>query len=134
MNVSSLLDDCRTLAGQLLTDTVAITRDGEPTTDDLGTIIDGGPVTVYNGPGLVQDTATSRQGVVVQAGEQDVDALGYVCKVPVAVDVRPGDRVRVVESLDPRHVSRSWRITAVPTQAWAALHRCILDVDEQGGA
>lgn len=133
MSIPALVEQAREWALATLTDTVAITRDGEPTTDDLGTVIDGAPVAVYDGPGLVQDTATSRDPVV-QAGEQDVDALGYVCKVPVVVDPRPGDRVRVVESLDPRHVGRGWRITAVPTQAWAVLHRCILDVDEQGGA
>lgn len=125
MNVSSLLDDCRTLAGQLLADTVAITREAGVSEDEWGSEAPS-EVAVYNGPGLVQDTATSRLPII-KAGEEEHDALGYVGKVPVTVDVRPGDWMQVVESLDPKHVGRRWRVMAVPTQAWAVLHRCILD-------
>lgn len=125
VNVSSLLDDCRTLAGQLLTDTVAITREGGVIVDEWGSETPS-EVAVYTGPGLVQDTATSRLPVI-KAGEEEHDALGYVGKVLVVVGVRPGDWIRVLESLDPMHVGRKWRITAVPTQALAVLHRCILD-------
>ena len=126
MNISSLLDDCRTLAGQTLTDTVHITRRGEDVTDDLGTILPGAPVAVYDGPGLVQ-LEQSRTDPARVAGEQESDAQRYVTKLPVGAPVKAGDTVEVVESIDPRHVGRQWVLTAVPSQGWAVLRRCPCD-------
>lgn len=127
--IGPLLEQARTAVTDLLTDMVLIER-ATTTTDDLDNDVDDW-VEVYTGPGLVQDTATSRQGVVsIDAASRDVDALGYVCKVPVTVDVRKDDRVTVTASLDaPMHVGRSWIVLAVPTQAWALVHRCIIDPD-----
>lgn len=126
MNISSLLDDCRTLAGQLLTDTLHITRRGEDVTDGLGTIIPGAPVAVYDGPGMVQ-LEQSRTDPTSVAGEQEADAQLYVTKLPVTAPVEAGDTVTVVESIDPRHVGRQWVLTAVPSQGWAVLRRCPSD-------
>lgn len=127
--IGPLLEQARAMVPTILTDTVTLSRADGVTETALGAEV---PliVDVWTGGGLVQDTATNRQTVVIaDAATVDRDALGYVCKMPIEVDVRVGDWVTVTKSLDPRHVGRRWKVTAVPTQAWALVQRCIIDPD-----
>lgn len=128
--IAADITEARALAVQTLTDTVELTRDGEAAYDELGTLTRA-TATVHTGPGLVQLEQSSARTVVVTAANQQVDAQGYVCKLPIDVDVRAGDVVRVTASLDPRQVGRRWRVTAVPTQAWSVLRRCTVDPIEE---
>lgn len=127
--ITAGIQQARQLAVQTLTDAVEITREVTVEVDKWGSET---PLAnaVYTGPGLVQDVSTSRQTLTVKSAEVVHDTLGYVCKLPVEVDVQPGDWVTVTASLDHRHMGRCWRVLAVPTQGWDILHRCILDPDE----
>ena len=127
--ITAGIQQARQLAVQTLTDVVEITREVTVEVDKWGSETPLANV-VYTGPGLIQDVSTSRQTLTVKSAEVVHDTLGYVCKLPVEVDVQPGDWVKVTASLDPRHMGRSWRVLAVPTQGWDILHRCILDPDE----
>ena len=127
--ITAGIQQARQLAVQTLTDAVEITREVTVDVDLWGSETPLANV-FYTGPGLVQDVSTSRQTLTVKSAEVVHDTLGYVCKLPVEVDVQPGDWVTVTASLDPRHMGRIWRVLAVPTQGWDILHRCILDPDE----
>lgn len=127
--ITAGIQQARQLAVQTLTDAVEITREVTVDVDKWGSETPLANV-FYTGPGLVQDVSTSRQTLTVKSAEVVHDTLGYVCKLPVEVDVQPGDWVTVTASLDPRHMGRIWRVLAVPTQGWDILHRCILDPDE----
>lgn len=126
MVIDAILNRARHDVAALLTDTVTVSRQTGVITDQWGSTT---PVTTitHEGPGLVQDTATTRQGVTVVVAETVRDLLGYVVKLPTDVDVRVGDVVQVTASLDARQVGRTWKVLAVPTQAWALLRRCPID-------
>lgn len=134
MSIPALVEQAREWALATLTDTVHITRDGAVTYDDLGTETHAETV-VFDGAGLVQLEQSASRTVTVVAGEQEVDAQSYVCKLDVATPVQAGDVVQVTASLDARHVGRRWRVTAAPSQGWAVLRRCTLDtIDPEGVA
>ena len=126
------LAQARAAAALLLTDTVELWRPevAAVTVDELGTEHTTTGL-VWTGAGLVQDTSTSRTELMVRAADAPTDITGYAVKLPLDCPVQPGDEVRVVGSLTPAHVGRTWKILTVPTQGWQVLFRCPADLDEE---
>ena len=130
------LAQARAAVEQLFTDTVELWRpDSLVTVDELGTEHRSPglvwPLDGETGRGLVQDTTTSRTELMVRAADAPTDITGYAVKLPLDCPVQPGDEVRVVGSLTPAHVGRTWKILTVPTQGWQVLFRCPADLDEE---
>lgn len=128
-DIAAALPMLRAEAESLLTDTVALWRDGEVTVDDLGTETVG-RVLVWTGPALVKDTKSeSLRDALLTAG-QEADSLAYTVKLPIACPVQVGDVAEVTASHDASMVGLSWHINGVPREGHAVLHRCPADLVE----
>lgn len=126
-SIAEALEVARTQALTLLTDTITVQREAEPVTDKWGSTLPPTTATVYEGPGLVQTVANSRQTTVIVSGEKVTDVTPFVVKLPISADIKAGDWITVTKATDPALPARRWRVISVPAQSWAVLRRCPID-------
>ena len=130
LDIAQALDQARAWVADAYTDRVRLERaTGQFETDDLGA---RHPIlaTVYGdgdgAPGLVLYKPATRK-VIGQAAGQDIDVADYVVKLPFDAEPQADDICTVLNSLDPGHVGRRWRLLVVPSDGWLVQRRCPAD-------
>ena len=120
---------------KVLTDTVRISRDGEPIFNpDTGQYEPGPPVIIYEGDGGIFPNGDP--GIVLHLEGQayvDYSASKYKLITPLEAPVASReDMVSVVNASDPAAVGRRWRVLDVgQTATLAVVRTTFLDQDTQ---
>jgi hypothetical protein len=120
---------------KILTDTVRISREGEPVFNpDTGQYEPGPPVILYEGQGGIFPSGDP--GIVLHLEGQayvDDSASKYKLITPLDAPVASrGDTVSIIAGADPAAVSRTWRVLDVgQTSTLAVVRTTFLDQNTQ---
>lgn len=121
----------RIFAESLMLDSVVVWRDGEgePTVDEWGVITPPPPVVVYEGAAKSQNDRTYPSAPTVADSSTVTEMVSHVHFPHGTSDVRSGDVVEWVSSLNPRLVGRKVRVEVDMDKTWnTALRMNVVEV------
>lgn len=112
MTPDEAIQEGRSAAEQLMTDTLLITRrSGNPVTNPDGTVTRA-TETIHDGKGRVQGRSTEGEDKTVAGAS--VLIVTFQAQVPVSVPLKDGDLVEVTGSeMDPLMIDRTFRVESV---------------------
>lgn len=125
MNPRGVMARGRRAAERLMVDRCRVTRSGDPVTNPDGTVTTPS-VTVYEGKCKLQ--SRSPWPSTPDAGTHNWTLLTSEVHLPVAVAaVRVGDKVTVLESVDPTNVGRSFLVKAAESATFRTATRLLVE-------